>query len=401
MDLRFVFWLSSFALSSFSAISLAGSSSGTYSVDDYSAKGDGKSDDTKAFNDAWAAACADSGSPTLMIPGNKYVVGPLLFKGPCQNTGPLTVKVQGTVLASTNLNLFTGQEWVLFYKVNQLRLTGTGTFDGQGTTAWPQNQCPFKKQCKVLPVSLKFAFLKDTVVSGITSLNPKMFHIALLNNVGIKFQNVHIKAPGDSPNTDGIHIETSTGVKILQSDIATGDDCISIGHGNTDVYVEGVNCGPGHGISVGSLGRYSYEKDVTGVIVKGCTISGTMNGVRIKSWQASPSSISATNMTFDNIILKDVGNPIIIDQNYCPFKSACAQQAPSRVKISGITFSNIRGTSTTPVGVTMQCSKAYPCQNIKVQEINLSYNGPGGPITSSCANVKASYSGKQVPDPCN
>ncbi|CAN6453275.1 unnamed protein product [Victoria cruziana] len=152
--------------------------------------------------------------------------------------------------------------------------------------------------------------------------------------------------------------------------------------------------------SVGSLGRYPYEKDVSGVTVKGCTLTGTMNGVRIKSWQASPSSISARNMTFDNIIVKDVGNPIIIDQNYCPFKSACAQQAPSRVKISDITFSNIQGTSTTPVAVSLSCSKAFPCQNVNLKEINLSYKGPGGPISSSCENIKATYSGTQVPDPC-
>ncbi|CAN6453274.1 unnamed protein product [Victoria cruziana] len=397
MDLRTAFWISSFAIFTFSAVSQGASS---YSVDDYGAKGDGQSDDTKAFNDAWAATCADSGSPTLSIPGKKYLVGPLLFKGPCKNTGPLAVNVQGTVMASTNLNLFTGQEWVLFYMVNQLKLSGTGTFDGQGTTAWPQNQCPLKKECKILPVSLKFAFLKDTEVTGITSLNPKMFRIALLNNERITFHDVHIKAPEDSPNTDGIHIETSTGVKIMKSDIGTGDDCISIGHGNTDVYVEAVNCGPGHGISVGSLGRYPYEKDVSGVTVKGCTLTGTMNGVRIKSWQASPSSISARNMTFDNIIVKDVGNPIIIDQNYCPFKSACAQQAPSRVKISDITFSNIQGTSTTPVAVSLSCSKAFPCQNVNLKEINLSYKGPGGPISSSCENIKATYSGTQVPDPC-
>ncbi|CAN6453296.1 unnamed protein product [Victoria cruziana] len=301
MDLRTAFWISSFAIFTFSAVSQGASS---YSVDDYGAKGDGRSDDTKAFNDAWAAACADSGSPTLSIPGKKYLVGPLLFKGPCKNTGPLAVNVQGTVMASTNLNLFTGQEWVLFYMVNQLKLSGTGTFDGQGTTAWPQNQCPLKKECKILPVS------------------------------------------------------------------------------------------------VGSLGRYPYEKDVSGVTVKGCTLTGTMNGVRIKSWQASPSSISARNMTFDNIIVKDVGNPIIIDQNYCPFKSACAQQAPSRVKISDITFSNIQGTSTTPVAVSLSCSKAFPCQNVNLKEINLSYKGPGGPISSSCENIKATYSGTQVPDQC-
>ncbi|XP_031488532.1 exopolygalacturonase-like [Nymphaea colorata] len=401
MDLRSILLLSTFALCALTAIARpAAILSGVYNVDKFGAKGDGKHDDSQAFQAAWVAACADSGSPTIEIPNRKYLVGPLQFMGPCKNTGTLTMKVHGKVLASTNMNLYKSQEWILFAHVDNVKLTGTGTFDGQGTSAWPLNQCPFKKQCKILPVSLKFAFMKNTRVEGITSLNPKFFHIVLLNNIGFLIQNVHITAPGDSPNTDGIHLEGCVGVKILQSDIATGDDCVSVGHGNTDVYVNGINCGPGHGISVGSLGRYSYEKDVSGLVVTGCTLTGTTNGVRIKSWQASPLITSASNMTFENIIMKDVANPIIIDQNYCPFKTACAKAAPSRVKISNIKFSNIRGTSTTPVAVNLQCSAGYPCKNVKVQEINLSYRGYGGPATSSCSNVKASYGGRQVPPPC-
>ncbi|XWS39656.1 hypothetical protein CRYUN_Cryun18bG0073800 [Craigia yunnanensis] len=112
---------------------------------------------------------------------------------------------------------------------------------------------------------------------------------------------IKISAPADSPHTDGIHIERSFSVHISQSLIGTGDDCISIGRGNSQVTITSISCGPGHGISVGSLGRYKDEGDVSGLVVRDCTMTGTSNGIRIKTWANSPGKSAATNMTFENI----------------------------------------------------------------------------------------------------
>ena len=81
--------------------------------------------------------------------------------------------------------------------------------------------------------------------------------------------------------------------------------------------------------SVGSLGRYENEGDVSGLVVRDCAISGTMNGIRIKTWANSPGSSAATNMTFENIVMKNVTNPIIIDQSYCPFSSCISTVSQS------------------------------------------------------------------------
>ncbi|EYU45531.1 hypothetical protein MIMGU_mgv11b0237182mg, partial [Erythranthe guttata] len=83
---------------------------------------------------------------------------------------------------------------------------------------------------------------------------------------------------------------------------------VSIGQGSTNVChhrsITQLNCGPGHSISVGSLGKQPRELDVTGFIVKNCTLLGTTNGIRIKTYPASDPS-KASGML----------NPIIIDQN--------------------------------------------------------------------------------------
>jgi len=56
-----------------------------------------------------------------------------------------------------------------------------------------------------------------------------------------------IKALEDSPNTDGIHISSSN-VHLQNLNIGTGDDCICILEGTSNLNIEEVTCGQGHGI---------------------------------------------------------------------------------------------------------------------------------------------------------
>lgn len=159
--------------------------------------------------------------------------------------------------------------------------------------------------------------MSNVQLQSISFVDSKFFHILIGQSAGITIKNITITAPGDSPNTDGIHIGDSADVRIIDSTIGCGDDCISIGPGSTNVTVDNVFCGPGHGISVGSLGKYTYDLGVDGVYVTNCTLSGTTNGVRIKTWKDSP-AINATNVLFYDIVMREAGNPIIIDQEYCP-----------------------------------------------------------------------------------
>lgn len=67
--------------------------------------------------------------------------------------------------------------------------------------------------------------------------------------------------------------------------------------------------------SIGSLGKYKNEADVKDVTISDCTLFNTTNGLRIKTWADSPPS-AASSITFKDIIMKSVKNPIIIDQKY-------------------------------------------------------------------------------------
>jgi polygalacturonase len=62
-----------------------------------------------------------------------------------------------------------------------------------------------------------------------------------------------------------------------------GDDCISIQTGCSNINIHNVNCGPGHGISIGGLGRDNTKACVSNVTVRDVNMFRTMNGVRINS----------------------------------------------------------------------------------------------------------------------
>uniref|UniRef100_A0A3Q7ET18 Polygalacturonase n=3 Tax=Solanum lycopersicum TaxID=4081 RepID=A0A3Q7ET18_SOLLC len=222
-----------------------------------------------------------------------------------------------------------------------------------------------------------------------------MFHFDIYNSNNVTLSHVHIIAPSDSPNTDGIHISLSSNIRVFDSNIGTGDDCISIFAGSQNVNISRVTCGPGHGISIGSLGNKPNEV-VKDVHVKNCTLIATQNGMRIKTW-ASSNVGAATNIYFEDILMDKVDNPIIIDQYYCPSHTCNIKK--SLVQIKGVTFNNIRGTSSSLVAVNFNCSSSLSCQKINLNDIDLiNYNTK--PTIASCANAIGHATGIELPPSC-
>ncbi|KAI9071299.1 hypothetical protein K1719_046743 [Acacia pycnantha] len=222
-----------------------------------------------------------------------------------------------------------------------------------------------------------------------------MFHIAFYQCHHVKVQGAKVVAAAKSPNTDGIHIAGSSDVTILNSNIRTGDDCVFVGSGTTNLWVENIACGPGHGISIGSLGQDQNEAGVQNVTVKTVKFMSTENGVRIKTW-GKPSNAFVKGVLFQHAVMVDVQNPIIIDQNYC-LGSGCSRQA-SGVKISDVTYQDIHGTSATEVAVKFDCSSKNPCSGIQLEDVKLTYNNQVA--QASCQNAGGSSQGYVQPQSC-
>lgn len=173
--------------------------------------------------------------------------------------------------------------------------------------------------CARLTQNLSFNFINNSIIQDVTTKDSKNFHINCLACMNVTFIRLTVVAPGDSPNTDGIHVAKSTMVNITDSVIGTGDDCVSMGDGLTQVYIQNVTCGPGHGISIGSLGRNVEERNISDIYIRNCTFIETQNGVRIKTWPSAPATIKLSSIHFENLMMQNASNPVIIDQQYCPW----------------------------------------------------------------------------------
>ncbi|PAN44418.1 hypothetical protein PAHAL_9G041500 [Panicum hallii] len=382
--------------------SLAAAQSGVFSLDSYGARGDGTHDDAQALSNAWKAACASPRPAVVLVPGGKrYLLSEVVkLSGPCRSAS-VTLTVQGTLVASPNRADWSDRDrrhWIVFRAVDGLTVNGGGVIDGNGETWW-KNSCKINKAlpCKEAPTALSFHYCTSLRVQDLKIVNSQQIHMSIEDCTNVQLAGLSITAPGTSPNTDGIHITRSNGVQVTNCKIKTGDDCISIENGTHNLHVSQVVCGPGHGISIGSLGDDDSRAEVSGITVDSVRLYGTTNGARIKTYQGG--SGYARDITFQNMVMGGVKNPIIIDQSYCDRAKPCREQG-SAVEVSNVVFRNIRGTTVTKDAIKLSCSRNAPCHGITLQNIDLRMEGGNGAAESTCQNAKWRKAGTVLPQPC-
>ncbi|KAK4432130.1 Polygalacturonase [Sesamum alatum] len=361
----------------------------TINVLSFGAKADGSTDDTKAFENAWKEACSSSDNVTFMVPNSRsYLLKPLRFSGPC-NSNMIKMEIAGTLIASDDRSDYKKdtRHWLRFDSVENLVVEGGGTIDGNGNVWW-RNSCKINKN-----KAITFYKCTELVVKNLKIQNAQQIHVSFERCKGVKASKLVVNAPQTSPNTDGIHVTSTEDIHLSTCTIATGDDCISIVSGSKKVRASDITCGPGHGISIGSLGSGNSEAHVSDVVVNKAKLSGTTNGVRIKTWQGG--SGSANNIEFKNIEMENVKNPIIIDQSYCDQDQPCQDQS-SAVQVKNVVYKNIKGTSASNVAINFDCSKSYPCRGIVLENVNLE-GADGGKSEAVCKNVDVKDMGDVSP----
>ncbi|KAK4492599.1 hypothetical protein RD792_003421 [Penstemon davidsonii] len=351
-------------------------------VKNFGAKGDGRTDNTDSINTGWNKVCKTvTGPARLVIPPGNYVAGELVWQGPC-TAKPMTVEIQGNLLATSDPSAYQGKAWISVERVDDVIVTGGGTINGRGKAMWQ-----YANDESHLPTSFQFQTVGFGKLYNINFLDSMGFHTKVTDSHDVLVWNLTITAPATSPNTDGIHVSSTTNLNITDLVVGTGDDCVSIGHGCKNVLVARVFCGPGHGLSIGSLGKRPDETDLGQITIINCTLTGTTNGARIKTYHSSP-KMQATGIYFQDIVMDQVRNPIIIDQHY--HSKSNSKAVPSSVKISDVHFRNIKGTTPSPTSVTLNCSSAFPCEGIELADINLQPLGNVVSLNSVCSNAKVS-----------
>ncbi|KAJ8651081.1 hypothetical protein MRB53_004104 [Persea americana] len=361
-SLVFLLFFILFQLSSSSA------ANSVYNVINFGAIADGSSDSTKSFLSAWAAACGSTNPSTIIVPNGNYFLNQANFNGPCKSS--VTFRITGTLVAPSNYaKLGSSGLWLAFNQVHGLSIYG-GTLDGQGTALWACKAAG--KNCPFGASSLTFNAASNVLINGLTLKNSQLYHLVINGCDNVNVQGVKIIAPvhGQGP------------IAKAQRSIRPGE--------------LGLSSSSGWVYSIGSLGKGQNEAGVVNVTVKTAVFTGSQNGLRIKTW-ARPSTGFVKGVVFKHVFMRNVENPVIIDQNYCPDNENCPNQV-SGVKISQVSYSDIQGTSATQVAVKFDCSASNPCKGIELQDVKLTYGNSAA--KSSCKNADGTTSGFVVPPSC-
>ncbi|XP_050892428.1 probable polygalacturonase At3g15720 [Lathyrus oleraceus] len=314
---------------------------------------------------------------------------PMKFQGPCKSK-TINVEIMGTITAPKNRKSWKwdnkdSESWIAFSHVNGLVISGKGIIDGQGSSWWKDVGEGDR------PTALRIVGCENIKLSGLRHINSPRNHLSISSSTGALISNLHMTSPQNSPNTDGIDISSSTHIVIQQSVISTGDDCVAINSGCEFINITDVYCGPGHGISVGSLGKGGSYASVENIYVKNITFTGTTNGARIKTWIGG--SGYARKISYEDIKLFGVKNPIIIDQQYDPY-----QGESKAVKVSDVTFRNFEGTADDEAAIELKCDR-IGCTKIILENIKI-VGLHGKKVYASCKYVEGSCSSCTPNVPC-
>uniref|UniRef100_A0A0D9V1V8 Polygalacturonase n=1 Tax=Leersia perrieri TaxID=77586 RepID=A0A0D9V1V8_9ORYZ len=234
-------------------------------------------------------------------------------------------------------------QWLNFKWLNGFTIQGTGTVDGQSTSLQrvsPANVTQHWYVSGVKPTLIRFYSSFNVGVRNIRLTNSPQCHLKFDSSGSIKVKNITISSPGDSLNTDGIHLQNTRNVDIRSSSIGCG-----------------------------GLGKDNSLACVSDVLAEHINVENALYGVRIKTWQGGKGTVR--NVTFSNVRVANVATPIAIDQFYCDGGSGRCRNSTDAVDIAGVAYRRVVGTYTYQP-VHLACSDARPCTGVTMADVSLS-----------------------------
>ncbi len=165
---------------------------------------------------------------------------------------------------------------------------------------------------------------ENITLEGITVCNTPSWNQHPFYSRHLKYINLNLVNPADSPTTDGIDPESCHDVDIVGVRISVGDDCIAIKSGKIDfarryhtpcsrITIRNCLMEYGHGgVTLGS----ENSGGIRDVLVTNCIFRQTDRGLRIKSQRGRGNLAVIQDVTFRNIHMEDVKAPFVINAFY-------------------------------------------------------------------------------------
>lgn len=315
----------------------------TLNVRDFGAKGDGVADDTK-FIQAAILSCPKNSR--VLVPAGTYKITSLFLKSDLN----LELAKGAELLASTerfeypmfpaliesydetdeyNLGTWEGNPLPMFagiitgINVENVLIYGEGTINGNASKEnWWHN--PKVMVGAYRPRLFFINHCEQITLQGVTCCNSPSWTLHPYFSNNLKFYNLTVKNPSDSPNTDGLDPESCKNVEIAGVKFSLGDDCIAVKSGkiymgrkhktpSENLHIRQCLMENGHGaVTIGS----EMAGGVINLVVEDCLFSHTDRGLRIKTRRGRGKDAIIDNVIFKNIKMDHVMTPFVANSFY-------------------------------------------------------------------------------------
>jgi hypothetical protein len=391
-----------------------------YNIQDFGAKGDGKTLNTAAIQSAIDACHKDKGG-TVLIPAGDFIAGTLELK----SNVTLHIAAAGKLLGSPKREDYTAGKGVpsgngnivFLFAVNShnISIEGKGTMDGNGLAFYNgkgDNTGPgqhgvggnFDRPHLAIFYQCDNLRMQDTFF---TASAYHCFRILGCKQVYINGVRIYNRV---NRNNDGFHFNNSEYVHIMNCDVQCQDDACALFGSNKFVTI--TNCSFSTRWSIFRFGGGESQN----IVVSNCLIYDTY-GCPIK---ISAGRASIENFSFSNIIMRNVTGPIGIGFSGPDNNSANNNPSTTKSFIRNISFNGIRATVVAkPIDhpdihfgvsvregennscITLNAMGDYYLENISFTDVHVSYAGGGTAAQAAkvVPNIAAEYFGVWDPAP--
>lgn len=332
----------------------------TLNVKEFGARGDGKTDDTKYIQAAVLSCPKDS---RVLIPAGTYKITSLFLKSNLN----LELEKGAELLAETersaypvfpaliesydetdeyNLGTWEGNPLPMFagmitgVEVEDVLIYGEGIINGNASKEnWWKN--PKEMVGAYRPRLFFINHCSRITLQGVTCRNSPSWTLHPYFSNDLKFYNLTVTNPSDSPNTDGLDPESCKNVEIAGVKFSLGDDCIAIKSGkiymgkkhrtpSENIHIRQCLMENGHGaVTIGS----EMAGGVRNLVVEDCLFSHTDRGLRIKTRRGRGKDAVIDNVIFKNIRMNHVMTPFVVNSFYFCDPDGKTEYVQSRERI--------------------------------------------------------------------
>ena len=379
-------------------------------VKDFGAKGDGVNNDTN-FIQACINACPKDGR--VYIPAGKYYTGPIFLKSDItielhkdahligdidRNHYPVLPGMTYTTdeKGEYNLGSWEGNPLDTFasiitgINVSNVKVIGLGTIDGNAHNSdwWINHRI---KRIAWRPRGVFLNKCNNISFQGVLVTNTPSWNLHPYFSNNIRFIDMRLVSPKNSPNTDGCDPESCDNVDIIGVYFSVGDDCIAIKAGkiymgktyktpSSNFNIRNCSMNFGHGAVV--LGS-EMSGGIKNINVKQCLFNQTDRGLRIKTRRGRGEQAVIDGIVFENIKMDNVLTPLVVNMFYYCDPDGHSEYVWTKEKLpvddrtpylGKFVFKDIDCTNVNIAAGTFYGLPEQPIESITIKNVNFGYS---------------------------